>query len=155
MEHPTDGPADDTGHHSHSRIRKILDEIDAVVTAARWNGTYEPHHRRELESFLDRLREVFEGHAEFEEEGLFEEIRPKLDEEGLEDLESVIDQHREFSDQLEVVEERFEQIEVGASAEDEPLRRLEEDVDELQNLWTRHDRAEGELFARISEGAPH
>lgn len=147
------GPAGDDGHHSHSRIRKILDEIDAVLTAALWNGTFEAHHRQDLENFVERLREIFEDHAEYEEEGIFEEMRPMLDDDGLEQLEVVIDQHRKFSDHLDRVESLFDELEVGASADDEPLRRLDESVDKLQELWSQHDASERKLFEHLPEEA--
>lgn len=138
--------------HSHSRIQKLLDEIDAVVTAAEWNGSFEAHHRRELGKFLERLDEVFEEHAREEETGIFREIRSEIGEAGRQKLEAVLEQHRIFEDHLEALRRRFESLEVGASGGDGFLQEIEEEVESLREVWRDHDSSEHDLFDLLSSG---
>jgi hypothetical protein len=127
-------------------MRKVIDEVIAVVSAAEEHGGFEAHHRDELAVSLERLAERFDCHAAYEETEIFEEMAPMLEEDRREAIEQAIQQHRRFMNRLGEARELLGEVEPGAGADDETVSELREWVFELEEIWDRHDETERAIF---------
>lgn len=132
--------------HSHSRMRKVIDEVVAVVSAAEEHGGFEAHHRDELGDFLEQLAERFDRHAAYEETEIFEKMPPTPDGDRGEAIQEAIKQHRRFTTRLDEARELLDGVEPGDGADDETVAELRERVFELEEIWDRHDETERAIF---------
>lgn len=140
--------------HSHSKLVKLVDELLGLSAAIESNGTFESHHRDELDQFLDQLEEQIDGHVEYEEEVLFPSIRDRLDEsaEGL--VDSAVEQHRELLDNIERLERTAEATEQGDDATEAPVADLLANIEEIHTGVKEHDRTEQQIFKSVeTEGS--
>lgn len=149
MTRHTLGPHHDDVDHSHSRIRKLIDDLVSVMAAARSEGQFDRHHDEDVEAFLERLIEGFEGHAHHEEETIFEDAAPRTDDRGREAIEEAIEQHRQLEEVLEAARSAADRLEAGDPSDSEAFGELAENVERIEALWDRHDATEQRIFKGV------